>query len=229
MWEYGDSFETVVTSGWFSDSLAQGRNPLVYPYNFFPEGWLVGSHSVGTLLYVMLVPVVRLAGAVFATNLVLLAAAALGFGGALLLARRHMGPLPATLVALGFAFGSMRWNRAEEGQLQVFLASTALPWMLWGVERAFSAAGRRRFLAWLALVAALWAFSFAINIYFVFIGAVTLLPWLAFAKGIRVPTWRQRLLALCFTSLVFLILCRAVARPQLARISEGRRRLLLDR
>ena len=54
----GDAFENVVTSTWFSDALARGQNPLIYPFNYFPEGWYVGSHSISPLLYLLLTPVV---------------------------------------------------------------------------------------------------------------------------------------------------------------------------
>ena len=75
-----------------------------------------------------------------------------GFAGALLLARRHLAPLPATVVALAISFWSMRWGAAMEGRLNIFLAAAMLPWMLWGAERAFAAPSRGRRGGWLVLV-----------------------------------------------------------------------------
>ena len=203
---YGDAMETVVSATWFSDALAQGQNPLIYPYNYFPEGWRVGSHSVGALLYLVLVPLVRIGGGAFAYNVAMLFTCAFGFAGALLLARRHLTPLPATSVALAITFWSMRWGAAMEGRLNVFLAAAILPWMLWGAERAFAASSRRRRAGWLILVAILWAAAFNLSLYFVFIGGIMLALWMLLSSGSKLDTWPRRLLALCFTSAALLLL-----------------------
>ncbi|HRJ42807.1 MAG TPA: hypothetical protein PL105_13055, partial [Caldilineaceae bacterium] len=118
---YGDALENVVSAVWFSDALAEGRNPLIYPYNYFPEGWRVGSHSVGALLYLALVPLVRIGGGAFAYNVAMLLTCIGGFAGALLLARRYLPTLPATIVSLAITFWSMRWGAALEGQLNIFI------------------------------------------------------------------------------------------------------------
>ena len=201
---YGDALETVVSATWFSDALAQGQNPLIYPYNYFPEGWRVGSHSVGALLYLALVPLVRIGGGAFAYNVTLLLACIFGFAGALLFARRHLTPLPATAVALAIAFWSMRWSAAMEGRLNIFLAAALLPWMLWGAERAGDALTRRR-VGWLALVALFWTAAFNLSLYFVFIGGIMLALWMLLTTGSKLDTWPRRLLALCFTSAALLI------------------------
>ena len=203
---YGDAFENIVTSTWFSDALASGQNPLIYPYNYFPEGWHIGSHSIGSLLYLMLAPLVWVGGGAFTYNLVVFLNCVLGFAGALLLARRHLRVLPATLVALAIAFWSLRWSQAQDGRLNILLASTALPWMLWGVEKALAAATRGRRLAWLVFAGACWAFTLNMTLYFVFIGGILLAAWMLPAKGSRVEPWSRRLLALAFVVLVLLIL-----------------------
>jgi hypothetical protein len=203
---YGDALETIASASWFSDALAQGQNPLIYPYNYFPEGWRVGSHSVGALLYLVLVPLVRIGGGAFAYNVTVLFTCAFGFWGALLLARRHLTPLPATVVALATAFWSMRWGAAMEGRLNIFLAAAILPWMLWGAERALSAASGRRAAGWLILVAIFWAISFNLSLYFVFVGGIMLALWMLFSSSKNLDTWRKRLLALCFTSAALLLL-----------------------
>jgi hypothetical protein len=199
---YGDALETVVSATWFSDALAQGRNPLIYPYNYFPEGWRVGSHSVGALLYLALVPLVRIGGGAFAYNIAVLFTCVAGFGGALLLARRHLPALPATVVSLAITFWSMRWSQAMEGRLNIFLAAALLPWMLWGVERALEAAPGARRLGWLVFTGIIWTLTFNLSLYFVFIGGIILALWMLLCP----ETWPKRLLALLFTALVLLLL-----------------------
>ncbi len=65
---YGDALETAVLAPWVSDALATGQNPLIYPLNYFPEGWHVGSHSMSILLYVLLAPLAHLGGGAFFYN-----------------------------------------------------------------------------------------------------------------------------------------------------------------
>lgn len=203
---YGDASENIVTSSWFADALATGQNPLIYPLNYFPEGWRVGSHSIGSLLYLSLAPLIQLAGPALAYNLVVLLNCVLGFGGALLLARRHFSAPLATVVALAFAFWSLRWNQAQDGRLNIFLASTALPWMLWGAEKALNAAKRSHRVSWLIFVGACWAFTLNLSLYFVFIGGILLAAWVLPVKIAQAQSWQRRGLALVFIGLILLIL-----------------------
>jgi len=227
---YGDALETIVSATWFSDALAQGQNPLIYPYNFFPEGWRVGSHSVGTFLYLVLVPLVRIGGGAFAFNIAVLFTCVFGFAGALLLARRHLTALPATVVSLAITFWSMRWYEAMQGRLHTFLPAAILPWMLWGVERAYAASSLRRRVGWLILVTALWAVAFNLSLYFVFLDGIMLALWMLLITGSKLEAWPRRLLDLCFMSAVLLVLGApwlilnlhesAIADPQFYRIAE---------
>ncbi len=203
---YGDALENVVSAVWFSDALAEGRNPLIYPYNYFPEGWRVGSHSVGALLYLALVPLVRIGGGAFAYNVAMLLTCIGGFAGALLLARRYLPTLPATIVSLAITFWSMRWGAALEGQLNIFIAAALLPWMLWSAERAGDALTRRRRLGWLVCTATVWVVAFNLSLYFVFIGGIPLVLWMLLRKATILATWPQRLFAFSFTVFVFLLL-----------------------
>ncbi len=203
---YGDALENIAGATWFSDALAMGQNPLVYPYNYFPEGWRVGSHSVGALLYLVLVPLVRIGGGAFAYNVAVLFTCVFGFAGALLLARRHLTALPATVVSLAITFWSMRWSQATQGRLNIFLAAAILPWMLWGAERAFAASSLRHRIGWLIAVAVFWAVAFNLSLYFVFIGGIMLALWMLLSTGGTIGAWPRRLQALCFTSAVLLLL-----------------------
>ncbi|MCU0502825.1 MAG: hypothetical protein MUC51_13865, partial [Anaerolineae bacterium] len=227
---YGDALETIVSATWFSDALASGQNPLIYPYNFFPEGWRIGSHSVGSFLYLALVPLVRAGGGAFAFNVALLFTCVFGFAGALLWTRRHLTPMPATIVSLAITFWSMRWWEIMRGRLHTFLPAAILPWMLWGVERAFAASSRRRRVGWLIFVAALWAVTFNLSLYFVFLNGVLLALWMLFITGSRREGWSKRLLDLCIVGALLLVLGApwlilnlresAIAAPLFYRIAE---------
>jgi hypothetical protein len=200
---YGDSLEPVVASSWIGEAIARGTDPFVYPYNFFPEGWRIASHSTGFLLYAALAPIAWVAGSAFALNLFTLLACILAFAGALFLARRFLPLLPATLVALAFAFAAPRWQQPLTGGLHIVLGSAFLPWILWSVEKARAA--KRHRLAWLAAAGAFWALSFICSMYFVFIGGLMLCAWMLVSRGDGRRWWR-RLLDLGLVSAVFVLL-----------------------
>jgi hypothetical protein len=200
---YGDSLEPVVAASWIGEAIAEGKDPFVYPFNFFPEGWRIGSHSTGFLLYLALAPVARIAGSAFAFNLFTLLACLLAFSGTLFLARRFLPPLPSTLVALAFAFAAPRWQQPLTGGLHIVLGSAFLPWILWSVERArFSSRWR---MAWLAAAGAFWAMSFVCSLYFVYIAGIMLCVWMLVSHGDGRSFWR-RLLDLSLVCAVFLLL-----------------------
>jgi hypothetical protein len=100
----------------------------------------------------------------------------------------------------------MRWSQAMDGRLNIFLAAAILPWMLWGVERAFAASSGRRRAGWLVVVAVFWAAAFNLSLYFVFVGGIMLALWMLFSTGSKLDTLPRRLLALCFTSAALLLL-----------------------
>jgi hypothetical protein len=201
---YGDSLEPVVVASWIADAPAAGRDPLVYPYNFFPEGWRIGSHSTGFLSYLALALIARIGGSVFAFNFFALFACLLAFAGTLFLARRFLPLLPSTFVALAFAFTGMRWHQPlMTGGLNILLGSAFLPWILWSVERARSSTRHR--CAWLAAAGAFWALSFTCSLYFVYIGGIMLGVWMLVSRGDG-RSLQRRLLDLGLVCAVFLLL-----------------------
>ncbi len=201
---YGDALEPVGAASWIGEAIARGQNPLVYPLNFLPEGWRIASHSTGFFLYLALAPVASVAGSAFAYNLFSVLACVLAFTGALLLARRFLPSLPATVVALAFAFGGVRWQQPLTGGLHMFLGSAFLPWMLWSVERARSSPHRR--VAWLAAAGLFWALSFISSLYFVYIGGVMMGVWILVPRNGEQRSWRMRLIDLCLVCAIFLLL-----------------------
>lgn len=201
---YGDALENIVGGAWFAEAWASGRDPLLYPLNYFPEGWRVGSHSVGALLYVGLAPLFRLGGGAFAYNVTFLFSCGLAFTGAYLLARRYLGVLSATLVGLALTFWGLRWHQAIGGQLNVSLASAILPWMLWCVARALDAErGRYR---WLLAASVFWALALNFSLYFVFFGGMMVAVWALFMPRRPSETWLSRVWVLVFMGSALLIL-----------------------
>ena len=200
---YGDGMETVVGVTWFDDAIRHGRSLLIYPLNYFPEGWRVATHSAGMIIYVLLWPLYRLGGAAFAFNMAIVFSSLLAFAGAYLLARNYLNRVIAILPALMFTFGSLRWYQAWNGRMQILIGSVCLPWMLWCLERAFLAERRRK--AWLALAGVLWALAFMIGQYFVFLGGISLAVWILFSPAGRPRSWTKKLVDLVFTCAVFAV------------------------
>jgi len=93
----------------------------------------------------------------------------------LLLARRLVSPLGATVAALLFTFWGFRWYSII-GQLNISLASALLPWLLWAIEDGMEHAGR----SWLrfSLAGVIWAISISSSLYFLWIGGVAVAAWL---------------------------------------------------
>jgi hypothetical protein len=209
---YGDALEPVGAASWIGEAIATGRDPLVYPLNYYPEGWRIASHSTGYFLYLALAPVAWVAGSAFAVNLFTVLGCVLAFAGALLLARRFLPAFPATVVALAFAFCGVRWQQPLTGGLHMFLGSAFLPWMLWSFERARSSplngavTWQPRRMAWLAAAALFWALSFICSLYFVFIGGIMLVVWILVSRNGERRSWRLRLIDLCFVCAIFLLL-----------------------
>ena len=191
---YDDACELVTGSTWVDQAIRQGKSPWLFPGIFYPGVWRIGSHSGGPILYFLVWPLFRLGGPAFAFNIVLIAAYVAAFAGALRLASLYVPRLPATVVALAYTFGALRWNLASRGDLNIVLASSLLPWMVWAAEGACSTIvgpGERdersaasslfpvpRSLGWLAAGGALWAFAIVLSPYFVFIAGALLGLWL---------------------------------------------------
>lgn len=188
---YGDMMETVVGTMWLDEALSTGQNPLIYPLNYFPEGWRVASHSAGMIIPLLLLPVSKLGGPVLAVNVAMLLSCLVAYLGAYLAARYYVGHLMAVLPALAFTFWAMRWYELMGGIMQIFLGSALMPWMIWSVERANRSERRRA--AWLLLAGALWAVAFMMSQYFAVAGAAVLFTWILLWQDGETPSWRRRL------------------------------------
>jgi hypothetical protein len=187
---YGDFSEHIAGVQWFGEALSKGLNPLVYPLNFFPEGWQLGAHPGGPILYVLLWPLAQLNGPALALNLGMLLGCVLAFQGVRLLARPYLSPFPATIAALAFTFWPLRWHMVTDGLFNIQISSALLPWLAWCVDQAFVSPRRR--LGWLALGGALWALAIMSSMYFAFVGGVVLLFWFWFSRAGEPISWRMR-------------------------------------
>jgi hypothetical protein len=210
---YGDGLEIVSGVSWFDEAVRTGQNPLVYPLNYYPEGWQVGSHAGGAIFFVALWPFARLFGVALALNLAVLLTYMLAFGGMQLLARRYLDALPAAVASLGFTFWGLRWHQLMGLRLNVLLASALLPWMVWAVERGLTVLKpdpthptRRRAYAWLALAGVFWGASITATMYWAFIGGIAVALWCWLARHDAVAPWRARLGGFCLASAAALVI-----------------------
>ena len=177
---------------WYDGALRGQHGFLLYPLAFYPTGWHVATFAGGPFLFVVLLPLYWLGGAAFAYNVVTLLTFLVSFAGMLKLARLFVPPLAATLAALLFTFWGFHWFRTI-GHMNVMLATAALPWMAWALERGFSATTRR--IRWLVLAGLLWAVMITSSLYFVWMGALLLGAWLVGRLLARQLTLREALVA----------------------------------
>jgi hypothetical protein len=187
---YGDALELVSGMTWIGQAITRGMNPLIYPQQYFPDGWRLATHSGGPILYAVLWPLSLLGSAALAFNLANLASYVLAFGGGLALARRRLHVLPATLVALAYTFWSLRWNQNVGGRLNIMIGSALLPWMAWGYEKLLTSGPRWK--RWAALVGILWAISIMVSLYFAFLGGLVVALWaFRYRDGSTFSLWRR--------------------------------------
>ncbi len=195
---YGDALEGLWATEWYANALRTGVDPSVFPLAFFPVGWHVATYAWGPVNFLILLPLNALGGAAFAYNLATLITFALAFAGTLALARRFVSGPPAAVVAALYTFWGFRWYNII-GQLNIGLGSALLPWMVWSLERGLDA--RERSWRWFALAGALWAVSISASAYFLWIGGVLLLGWLA-GRWRQIPKNRHALASLAALPLV---------------------------
>jgi hypothetical protein len=200
---YGDMMETVVGTMWWDQAVREGLNPLLYPLNYFPEGWRVASHSAGLAIPTMLWPLHLAGGPALAVNVASLLSCFVAYLGAYLVARYYVSAALATLPALGFAFFSLRWFELMNGVLQIFLGSALIPWMILAIERAYRTPERS--WLWPALAAAFWSLATMIGQYFAVAGGAIVAVWILLWTGERPVAWRQRLRMLLATTSLFVL------------------------
>ncbi len=201
---YGDAVETAFGVTWLDESIRGVHGLLVYPLNYFPEGWRVASHSMGISHYALLWPFYRLGGAALAVNAAILFGGLLAFAGTYLVARFYFNPWLATVPALAFAFWGFRWQHAMDGRLNIFLGSALLPWIVWSIERSLRADRHRGW--WMLAAASTWALAFMIAQYYAFIGGFLVVVWFAFSPARTQRTRRAQLWWLAVVCGTFLVL-----------------------
>ena len=171
---YDDVLEVTWITTWYDGALRGAHSASLYPLLFYPVGWRVATYAGGPSLLLALLPLNWLGGPAFAYNALALITLALSFAGVQVLARRWVGDLPATVAALLYTFWGFHWVRIA-GHMNVLVATSLLPWMLWSLVR--SAAPARRPVAWLAVAGVFWALMITSSWYFLWMGAVLLGGW----------------------------------------------------
>jgi hypothetical protein len=155
------------------------------------------------IIPLLLLPLHRLGGPVFAVNIAMLASCLIAYVGAYLLARYYLDRFTAILPALAFTFWAMRWYEMMGGIMQIFLGSAFMPWMIWSVERSYRSERHRN--AWLLLAGAFWSVAFMMSQYFAVAGAAVVFIWILFWGNGESPSWRRRLASLALAIGAFLL------------------------
>jgi len=141
---------------------------------FHPAGWNVFLFGYTPGFFILLIPFYKLGGAPLAYNASAVLSFFVAFAGIYNLARRcTRSHWVATLAGLAYTFWGFRWLRID-GHLNVLIASTLLPWMLWSFERGLVS---RRSIAWFGLTGILWGVVVATHLYFLGIGGFILAGW----------------------------------------------------
>lgn len=174
--KYEDVLEVTWVVSWFGDALRLRQNPAVYPLAYFPGGWQVASYSGGVPLLLSLVPFYWLGGAAFAYNIAVLVTFIAAYAGGLKLARRFVDPLGATVFAALYTFWGFRWF-AIVGHLNVLVGTALLPWIVLCLE--YATEPRRKPWRWFVVGGVLWSAAIAGSAYFLWLGGLLILAWLA--------------------------------------------------
>jgi len=200
---YDDVLEVLWAMRWYAGALAGRHGLWLYPLAFYPSGWHVATYAQGPAVIFGLLLLNLVGGAAFAFNALTLFTYLLAFAGMYRLARGFVGSLPAALAALLFTFWGFRWFRIA-GHPNVLLASALLPWMAWSLERWLDSQCKKQI--WLAVVGFLWAFAILSSSYFLWIGGLLLILWVAGRLLGRQMKWRQALIGMALPCLVALAL-----------------------
>ncbi len=199
---YGDALEMIWGTIWYGQNLQNGLSlPAIYPLIFHPEGWYVATFANGLGLFLLLVPFYLLAGAAFAYNIVALLSLFIAYAGMYKLSRLFTSRFASVIAALLFTFWGFRWARIY-GHLNILVASSMLPWLIWSLDHALTTTHRRKI--WVVLTAVFWAYSISCSFYFIWIGAVVSLGW-SLGKWINQGSWHRSLSVLIGTSITAFI------------------------
>jgi hypothetical protein len=172
---YGDGLEIVWGVSWFHEVLLQNQPyPFFHPHIFFPNGWHVLTFANGMGLFALLLPLSLLGNEAFAYNTVVLVMLAVAFAGMYQLARQFSNQFGATLAAVLFTFWGPRWIRMG-GHLNVMFGSALLPWIAWGLEKAYLSKSRYRW--WFSFVGIIWAIAVSFSFYFFWLAGILVFCW----------------------------------------------------
>jgi hypothetical protein len=205
---YGDALEQLWGIAWYGDHLFGGGSPSLFPLVFHPQGWLANTSANSPAMMLALAPFYKLGGAAFAFNIASLLSFFVAFAGMFRLARKFtVFTWLATVAALLFTFWGCRWIRIN-GHLHMLLSTALIPWILLCLERGIKA--RQRYQQWFVVTGVLWGVSIAFSFYFVWIGGILILTWLAGRRWGGRASWRQVLVGVLVSGVSALIISSPV-------------------
>ncbi len=186
---HGDALEYLWAIDWFLDGLRAGDGARLFvPHVFMPEGWSLATFANGLGVFALAVPIAAFSSAAAAFNALVVASFFIAYLGQYRLTRLATGRGAAVLVALLYVLWGGRWVRIQ-GHLHILIGSALLPWLLFFADRAL-ARGRRGW-PWALAAGVVWAVAISFSLYFIWLGLVPVVGWLAGAvAGRRVPLGR---------------------------------------
>jgi hypothetical protein len=155
---FEDAFESIWFLHWYKEALFDlGVSPFFQSDIFYPLGWDLRFAILPPLHPILLAPLTALLGHVLAYNLTVLATCIFAAYGAYLLARALDLPAWAAILAgVAYAFYPER-QVSFDGHLNFLLASLWVPWMLYGLLRAYQQEQRR--IWWMAFAGLCYSLS----------------------------------------------------------------------
>jgi hypothetical protein len=196
---YGDVLEVTWGSEWYLSHLANPTSAFHYPLTFYPSGWDVRTFPQGPGVFLVTLPLTAIGGAAFATNISGILAICIAFTGVYFLLNPHIESLSASTGAFLYAF----WDFRYMAHFHMFLGTALLPWILFFLEKGRTKEKRR--WPWFIAAGVLWGLAANMQLYFVWLGAITALLWLLGHKLARNFNWREFLSATLIVTAAFLI------------------------
>lgn len=198
---YGDVIEVIWGISWYREALwSKELSVLYYPLMFHPDGWQVGTLAHRPMHFLLYQPLAALGGAVFAFNSFVILGLAAAFAGAKRLFSLYTNNWLAITAALIYTFAFARFDRAS-GHVNVFMATTLLPWLAYHIELMKTEWAQDRFLrsriVWVSL---LWGGMINFLLYGVFWGALVFI--LLGRQLIRPKSWKY-LVAIALLTILF--------------------------
>ena len=196
---YGDVLEVAWGSEWYISHLTDPSSALHYPLTYYPSGWDVRTFPQGLGVFLIVIPLSVLGGTAFAMNIAAILALCIAFAGIYFLLNRHVDRLSASTAAFLYTF----WDFRYLGHYHILFGTALLPWILFCLEKGRT--GEKRRWLWFIASGAIWGLAANMQLYFVFLGAITVMLWLLGHRLVRNFNWREFLSAAFVVTTTFMI------------------------